>query len=221
MRKPKTGVCFTFHVGTRDGKLYKHQGFSLTGTFISSMALTTLKSYNFGFMLISLWKQLHSTPKRQTLLILSFMYQTGRRRNGWNIYCLKYNQSSKLRKTNVHLQKKKIKTIFHSSQATFYTNTRLWNVPFKNCTYCSSFQPKCIIFIPPTRHTKTSKHHINLCVFKRHRRATTADMIQRADRRNQSTNSKKLIKLKPLVCWGMSEGFHSKRGYSPNLITQV
>lgn len=123
MRKPKTGVCFTFHVGTRVGKLYKHQGFSPTGTFISSMALTTLKSYNFGFMLISLWKQLHSTPKRQTLLVLSVTYQTGRRRNGWNIYCLKYNQSSKLRKTNVHLQKKKIKTIFFIAYRLHLTQT--------------------------------------------------------------------------------------------------
>lgn len=68
----QTDVCFTFHEGTFQKAARTSGLVSLTTTFISSMAFTTLKSYNFGFMLvlIILWKQLHASPKRQTLLVL-------------------------------------------------------------------------------------------------------------------------------------------------------
>lgn len=51
----------------------------------------------------------------------------------------------------------------HSAQ----TPTLECSSPFKNCTYCGSFQPKCIIFIPLMQNTKTIKHLIYLLVTKR------------------------------------------------------
>lgn len=138
MRETKTDVCFTFHVGTRFGKLYKHQGFfSLTGILISFMALTTLKSYNFGFMLvlITLWKTAaHTNPERQTLLVLrasscikqediveTLKYLTA-------LNTISHRSSEKQKHPNAKRGKHKTKYCFHSPQATFCTNTRLWNV---------------------------------------------------------------------------------------------
>lgn len=49
------------------------------------------------------------------------------------------------------------------------------------------------------------------CVFKRHRWAAAADMIQKAEPPAENkAQTPKQTKLKPLVCWGMSEGFHLK-----------
>lgn len=89
------------------------------------MALRTFKSYHFGFMLV-----LIIFMKTAAQVLSEFMYQAGRHcRNGCrNISCLNYNQSSKLRRTNIHMQN--TESFFIAHRLHFAQNTQLWNVHF-------------------------------------------------------------------------------------------
>ena len=55
-------------------------------------------------------------------------------------------------------------------------------------TYCSSFERKYIMFIP--LNTKTIKHPVHLHVFKCHRRAAVANIIQEPFAGNKAQTEK-------------------------------
>lgn len=135
----------------------------------------------------------------------------------WNIYCFKYNQSWKLRKINNHMPNRRRtlkQNIFHSSQASLCKHSTVeCSFPFKNCTYCSSFETKYIMFIPLT--TKTLKHPTYLHVFKRHRRATKTNINQEPFAKIKAQTHEQ-TQPKPLVCWGTSEGFQNKLSIKRN-----
>lgn len=64
-------------------------------------------------VLIMFWKQLHTNPRRQALLVVNSCIKQEdvvEMDAHWNTNCFKYNLSSKLRKINIHMQKKKKKT---------------------------------------------------------------------------------------------------------------
>lgn len=214
--------CTNIRVLLSDGGIHFINGF---------YNIKKLRFWIHAIVLIIFWKQLHTTPQKAKLVSSQsdYTYQTGRRRNRCTLKYLlpQYNLSSKLWKANIHYAKKeeniKKKHFSLLSGSILHKHSTVeCSFPFKNCTYCSSFERK-YTFIP--LNTKTLKHPIYLNVFKRHRRATTTNIIQEPFAENKAQTNQ--IKALGLLRYEWRVSFQNelsiKRNYcqSSLLFTQV
>lgn len=111
-----------------------------------------------------------------------------------NISCLNYNQSSKLRRTNIHMQKTESFVIAHRLRLA--QNTQLWNVHFHLKT----------VHIAVHMNQNASALVI---LYRKLKRETALSQCPQA----WFKDVQKTKHSKPLVCWGTSEGFHPKTNF--------